>query len=122
MRRQLLDWTNGKGPDVVIEAAGTPETVQESFAIVRPGGTVVLVGMTNLPVPLATKPIMAKELSIYASRNSTGVLHELLTALAERRIDVDSFISQEIDLADAPRTIVDMCENPNDYLKVLVKA
>lgn len=121
MQQALAEWTNGKEPDVVVEAAGTPETVQQCFALVRPGGTVVLVGMTNLPVTLATKPIMAKELNVYASRNSTGVLEELLAALAARTIDAEPFISHEITLSDAPRVIADMCERPQEYLKVLVK-
>lgn len=120
MQTALLDWTAGKGPDVVIEAVGIPETIQQSFDIVRPGGAVVLVGMSNLPVPLLTKPIMAKELNVCASRNSTAVLDKILCTLAARRIDVDSFVSHEIPLADAPRIIPDMCENPYQYLKVLV--
>jgi L-gulonate 5-dehydrogenase len=121
MIESLNDWTAGKGPDVVVEAAGTPETIQQAFDLARPGGTVVLVGMTNLPVRLTTRPIMAKELDVYASRNSTGVLDGLLAALAGGRIDADSFISHEIRLADAPQAIPDMCENPDRYLKVLVR-
>ncbi len=120
MIESLNEWTAGKGPDVVVEAAGTPETIQQAFDLARPGGTVVLVGMTNLPVALLTRPIMAKELDAYASRNSTAVLDGLLAALAGRRIDADPFISQEIRLADAPQVIPDMCENPHRYLKVLV--
>lgn len=85
MARALLDWTGGTGPDVVVEAVGIPETIQQAFDIVRPGGAVVLVGMSNLPVPLVTRPIMAKELNVYASRNSTAVLDPLLAALADRR-------------------------------------
>ncbi len=121
MRKALLEWTDGKGPDVVVEAVGIPETIQQAFDLVRPGGAVVLVGMTNAPVPLITRPIMAKELNVYASRNSTGVLDRLLAALAARQIDVESFVSHEIDLAEAMRVIPDMCENPQRYLKVLVR-
>jgi L-gulonate 5-dehydrogenase len=121
MIESLSDWTAAKGPDVVFEAAGTPETIQQAFDLARPGGTVVLVGMTSLPVPLLTRPIMAKELGVYASRNSTAVLDGLLAALAEGRIDADPFISHEIPLADVPQVIPDMCQNPQRYLKVLVR-
>lgn len=121
MHRALLEWTGGKGPDVVVEAAGTPETVQQCFELARPGGVVALVGMTSLPVSLVTRPIMAKELNVYASRNSTGVLEPLLAALASRRIEAGAFVSHEIGLADAPRVILQMCEHPEQYLKVLVR-
>ncbi len=38
------DQTEGRGPDVVIEAAGRPEAVVEAFEIVREAGTVVVAG------------------------------------------------------------------------------
>lgn len=122
MQRDLLRWTDGNGPDVVVEAAGVPETVQQAIDIARPGGTLVLVGMTSLPITILTRPLMAKELNVYASRNSAAVLDELLAALAVRRIDADSFVSHEIELADVPTVLPDMCENPQRYLKVLVRA
>jgi 2-desacetyl-2-hydroxyethyl bacteriochlorophyllide A dehydrogenase len=121
MQRELLRWTDGEGPNVVIEAAGVPETVQQAIDAARPGGTVVLVGMTSLPVTLLTRPLMAKELNVYASRNSAAVLDELLAALAARRIAADSFVSHEIELSDVPAVLPDMCENPQRYLKVLVR-
>jgi L-gulonate 5-dehydrogenase len=121
MQQELLRWTDGKGPDVVVEAVGIPETIQQAIDVARPGGVVVLVGMSNLPVPLVTKPIMAKELNVCASRNSTGVLGELLGALAAGQIKAEPFVSHEIGLADVPAVLPDMCENPYRYLKVLVK-
>jgi len=36
--------TNGIGADVVIEAAGTPEALRQSFRMVRPGGKVLVFG------------------------------------------------------------------------------
>lgn len=36
--------TGGRGPDVVVEAAGAPEAVDEGLALVRDGGTYVVAG------------------------------------------------------------------------------
>jgi threonine dehydrogenase-like Zn-dependent dehydrogenase len=41
---KILEFTNGVGADVCIEAAGEPETAMECFASVRTGGTVVFNG------------------------------------------------------------------------------
>ena len=47
-KKDRVEWsggrTEGRGPDVVIEAAGRPEAVVEAFEIVREGGTVVVAG------------------------------------------------------------------------------
>jgi len=42
---RIMDHTHGRGVDVVIEAAGAPETVEQAMEIARPGGTVVIVGI-----------------------------------------------------------------------------
>ena len=36
--------TDGRGADVVIEAAGRPETFRQSLEAVRPGGQVIWLG------------------------------------------------------------------------------
>lgn len=40
----VRDLTGGRGPDVVIEAAGRPEAVSQALDLVRDGGRVVVVG------------------------------------------------------------------------------
>jgi len=42
---RIMDHTHGRGVDVVIEAAGSPETVEQAMEIARPAGTVVIVGI-----------------------------------------------------------------------------
>ena len=43
-REEILALTGGRGPDVVIEAAGHPSTIGEALRLVRDGGTYVVVG------------------------------------------------------------------------------
>lgn len=41
----IMKRTHGRGVDVVIEAAGSPDTVDQAMEIAKPAGTVVLVGI-----------------------------------------------------------------------------
>lgn len=43
-REEILALTGGRGPDVIIEAAGHPSAVTEGFSLLRDGGTYVVVG------------------------------------------------------------------------------
>jgi L-iditol 2-dehydrogenase len=43
-RADLLALTGGRGPDVVIEAAGNPDAIGEGLRLVRDGGTYVVAG------------------------------------------------------------------------------
>lgn len=50
---QVMDLTKGRGADLVIEAAGTIEALQEAIKLARVGGTVLSLG---LAVPVETFP------------------------------------------------------------------
>ncbi len=41
---RVAEWTDGRGPDVVIEATGNPAAVPEGLALVRDGGAYVVAG------------------------------------------------------------------------------
>ena len=43
-RAHILELTDDEGPDVVIEAAGSPRAVEEGLSLVRDGGTYVIAG------------------------------------------------------------------------------
>ncbi|MEP7363653.1 MAG: alcohol dehydrogenase catalytic domain-containing protein [Acidobacteriota bacterium] len=67
----ILEWTNGRGADVVLDAAGSPETIDAGFVCARPGGQFVLIGIPSekmFAVDLHTA--MMKELRIQTIKRS----------------------------------------------------
>ena len=56
-RQQVLDRTDGRGADLVIDAVGHPEVIREGIALTRRGGTYLSVG--------AGAPVGTVELDIY---------------------------------------------------------
>jgi 2-desacetyl-2-hydroxyethyl bacteriochlorophyllide A dehydrogenase len=67
----ILEWTNGRGADVVLDAAGAPETIDAGFVCARPGGQFVLIGIPSeklFAVDLHTA--MMKELRIQTIKRS----------------------------------------------------
>lgn len=58
----LVDLTDGKGPNVVIETAGARGTLDEALAAVRRRGSVVLVALAWDPVPVLPVDWIAREI------------------------------------------------------------
>ncbi len=67
---KLLEFTNGNGPDVVIEAVGAPATYQMAVNEVAFTGRVVYIGYAKQEVAFETKYFVQKELDIRGSRNA----------------------------------------------------
>ncbi len=87
--------------DVVIEASGAPPALRTALSVVRPGGTIVLLGI--LPpgdVAFAGNLAVTRELTIRGSFRFGSEFTEALTLL-HNGLDVDSVVSSIHPLAQA---------------------
>ena len=57
----VLEITSGVGPDVVVEAAGYPDTFNMTFRLVRKFGTIIIFGITHDPVQVEHRTLMDKQ-------------------------------------------------------------
>jgi len=57
----------GGSADVVFEAAGSPLTIRQSLEMVRPGGTICIVGLPEEAAPIDTTKIVHKLPTIIGS-------------------------------------------------------
>jgi L-iditol 2-dehydrogenase len=79
----VLDSTQGRGADVVLEAAGSPETVNAAIRLAAPGGTVMLIGiLSELNPKIDVHAAMAKELKLQTLKRSNHRGQEALKMLA----------------------------------------
>ncbi len=87
--------------DVVIEAAGVPASLVAALDRVRPGGTVLQLGMLPagpLPIPLAG--LVAKEITLLGSQRFDVELDDAIAMLAAQP-GLEVVISHEFAIADA---------------------
>ena len=67
---RLLELTEGRGPDVVIEAIGSPATFRAAVEEVAFTGRVVYIGYAKEPVSYETRLFVQKELDVLGSSNA----------------------------------------------------
>jgi len=71
-RDQILDLTNGRGPDVVVEGSGVPAAFSEGLEMVRKGGRYLIIGQTTqLTIPIKPSTIMNKGLDVIGSASAS---------------------------------------------------
>ena len=111
---------DGRGADIVIEAAGTEQAWFDAEELVRPGGTVVLFG--GLPrdarPPLDAYRIHYEELTLRGSFHHTpATVRAALGFLASGAYPWERLITHRVLLADLPALFADP---PRDLLKAAV--
>jgi len=111
---------DGRGADVVIEAAGTEEAWADAVALVRPGGTVVMFGGLPRDVcpPVDAYRLHYDELTVRGSFHHTpATVRAALGFLASGAYPWELLVTHRILLADLPTLFADP---PRDLLKAAV--
>lgn len=122
MHARLLDLTDGRGPDVVIEAIGLPETFRAAVEEVAYTGRVVYIGYTKEPVSYETRLFVQKELDILGSRNALPEDFATVISLLEAdRIAVEHAISSVIDFEDTPDLFRQWDKTPEQFTKLMIQ-
>ena len=117
---RISDWTDGRGPPVVIDATGVPAVVRSAVDLVAAAGRIVTVGISTTDVPMPTAVLIRKELSIFASRNSVQMFPEAIKVVRRYRKEVVAIISHHISLGQVEDTIKLALQHPAAVEKAIV--
>jgi S-(hydroxymethyl)glutathione dehydrogenase / alcohol dehydrogenase len=92
--------TNGRGADYVFDTVGAPETIQQSLAITRKGGTVILTGLSRTDA-LASVPVFPFVLhekrligSLYGSGQPLNDISRLIDLYEVGQLKLDELASR----------------------------
>jgi threonine dehydrogenase-like Zn-dependent dehydrogenase len=121
LHERLLEMTDGRGPDVAIEAIGTAATFRAAVEEVAFTGRVVYVGYAKEPVSYETRLFVQKELDIVGSRNALPADFEAVIKLLEAQtFPVDQAVSLIVPLEQAADALRSWSDNPSRFRKIMV--
>jgi threonine dehydrogenase-like Zn-dependent dehydrogenase len=121
LHEKLQEITNGRGPDVAIEAIGLPQTFRAAVDEVAFTGRVVYIGYAKEPVAYETRLFIQKELDILGSRNAQSAdFREVIAMLEAGRFPVEETITRTVPLEQTPAILEAWSANPSAFSKIMV--
>lgn len=122
VHERLQEMTAGNGPDVAIEAIGTPATFRAAVEEVAFTGRVVYIGYAKEAVSYETRLFVQKELDVLGSRNAQPEDFEAVIRHLERRMfPVDQAVTMVVPLEEAPDALRHWSQNPSRFKKIMVR-
>lgn len=95
---KIMELTEGKGADVVIEAAGTEAALQNSVRCAGIGRRIVSLGVYGKKVSMPMNEICLKNISIHIGLAHLGNMHRLMNMLEIGVIDLTPIITHRMKL------------------------
>ena len=117
---EMVERTEG-GFDIVIECCGNSPAVSSALMAVKPGGCVVLVGVSLGPVTIPTVLGVMRELTIKGAIAYTKEeFASVISLIAEKQIDVMPFVDEEIGLDEVQTAYEKLTSGTTAEVKILV--
>ena len=111
---RIRELTDGRGADFVIEAVGVPAVQEQCLEAARPGGTIVLAGLspmgsrTNLPGAIITRQEKTVRGSYYGSSQPSRDFPKLAEHYLQGRLPLDRLVSRTYRLDEINAAYADM--------------
>lgn len=117
----VLEMTRGLGVDVVLEAAGVPETLTWALAMLRKGGRCAAVGIPTLGVEVDMKPLVLFEKELVGSRASAGEMRRVMPFVERGTMRVRDVMTHEFTLAQYAEALATFRDKSSGAIKIIVK-
>lgn len=118
---RMLEFTQGLGADVVIEAVGSPVTYVMAVDEVGFTGRVVCIGYAKSEVVFQTKLFVQKELDIRGSRNALPAdFRAVINYMKAGNCPADKLISKVVAPEKASDAMEEWAANPGKVFRILV--
>ena len=129
------DWFNAKdenflnniftkipnGFDVVIDCSGTTKAVESELMTVKPGGAIVLVGVSPKPIEFASVIAVMKELTIKGAIAYTKEeFKNCISLMANKKIDVMKFVDDIVPLEETQKAYEKLTSGTDDAVKIMI--
>ena len=116
----MMQESNG-GFDCVIECCGNSPAVSTALTVVKPGGTVVLVGVAMGPIEVPTVLAVMRELTVKGAIAYTKQeFEECIDLIASKKIDVTKFIDDVVSFEEVQEAYERLTSGNDDAVKILV--
>ena len=118
----IKEKTDGDMPTVVFDATGNADSMQSAFGYVAPGGRLVFVGLFLGDVTFYDPDFHRREITLLATRNSTGDDFRRIIALMESgRVDTTPWITHRAHCDDMLTHFPDWVKPETGVIKAVVE-
>lgn len=108
------------GADIVFETAGSIPTTRQAGKLVKPGGTIVLVGNTHGDVPFDFFEIMNKEVDVKCVFRYNNSYPPVIAAVADGLVDPLAVITNEFSFEDVQNAFAETIADKKNIIKSVI--
>ena len=109
------------GFDIVIDCSGNTKAVESELITVKPGGTIVLVGVSQKPIEFASIIAVMKELTIKGAIGYTKEeFKNCISLISNKKINVMKFVDAIMPLTETQKAYERLTSGTDEAVKIMI--
>ena len=123
-KNQAMSYSEGRGFDKVIEVVGSQKSLQMSFDLIRPGGTIAAIGVfCDQEFNLNLADVFLRDISVHMNgfANVQPFMQQSLQMIESGIVDPTTLFSHEYSLNQIDEAFMVFNEKRDNAFKVLIK-
>lgn len=121
LKDAVMRFTNGRGADIVIDAAGFPGAITQSVDLTADGGTIGNICFAERDVEVDIEQLIKRNITIVGSRLQTYQFQQVIDQYAETIKAVDDIITNVFPIEDAPKAFDLFGSRDENACKIMVE-
>ncbi|HEC00737.1 MAG TPA: alcohol dehydrogenase [Sphingomonadales bacterium] len=124
VKEQALSHCEGRGFDKIIEVVGTPESLQLSLDLIRPGGTIAAIGVfCDQEFNLVLADVFLRDISLHMNgfANVQPFMAEGLSLMEQGIISPEEYFSHDFSLDAIDTAFKTFFDKSDNALKMLIR-
>lgn len=122
VQSRLMEITSGNMPEVVIDATGNLNAINQGFKYISHGGNYTLIGLQLGMLQMSHPDFHKREATLMSSRNATRQDFEfVIQCLKNQQIELSNYISREIAFTHLPEEFAAISNPDNRIIKAVVE-
>lgn len=120
---RIMDWSSGKGADLVVETSGNEEAVKMSMELARTGGHVVLEGVagTGKKLVIESDYMMLRDLTVHGIFSyTTKSWNQVMKLLEARKVDFEALVTHRFSIKNFEQAFAALRNKSGATVKIVM--
>jgi len=119
--KSILDWCP-EGIDLVVEATGKSNVLEDCIAVLKPGGSIVVFGIFSDRIKdFDPSFLYYKEAVVYGSKGAAGAFKEAIQLLEEKKLQILPMITHRFALEETAAAFKVFEDKVPDALRIVIE-
>lgn len=119
LQRKVLELTNGKGVDAVVDAVCIGPTIENDLHFCKPHGTIAVVSIPKVNCTVDFLYVVRNELNLVGSYTYNSEMSDCLKILGSGEVSVEYIADPIVPLSEGAEAFQKMAKRPDECLKAV---